>query len=78
MTELYHIFGYVFATYSLETSINQSAPFAAGYLGVILSFLKCKNAPFRAAFLGMITYELIRRHTKFNMINPRRYWQSKP
>jgi len=39
MTELYHIFGCVFATYSLETSINKSAPFAVGFLGIILDFI---------------------------------------
>ena len=27
MTELYHIFGYVFATYSLETSFNVERSF---------------------------------------------------
>ena len=50
----------------LETSINQGAPFASGFLGINLDFLKSQNAPFLARFLGLINYELIR-----NSLNPR-------
>jgi hypothetical protein len=30
----------------METSINQGASFAAGFLGLILEFLMSQNAPF--------------------------------
>ncbi|MFT5731332.1 MAG: hypothetical protein ACI8PB_005533 [Desulforhopalus sp.] len=35
---------------SLETSINQTAPFVAGFLEVILIFKTCQSAPFLAHF----------------------------
>ena len=47
---------------NLETSIIQSAAFAAGFLEVILIFKTCQNAPFRARFLDMIKLELHRKH----------------
>ena len=49
---------------ALETSIIYSAPFAAGFLKIILSFSKCQDAPFRASFSRMITYKLIRKKVK--------------
>jgi hypothetical protein len=54
---------------NLEASINQSAPFAAGCLGIILNFLPSQNAPFWASFLGLLTYELIRKKVHVSILN---------
>jgi hypothetical protein len=44
----------------LEASIIQTAPFAAGFLKIVLDFARRQNASFRANILGMITNELLR------------------
>ena len=43
---------------NLELSIIWSAPFAAGFLEIILIFQKWDIAPFLVSFSGMITLEL--------------------
>ena len=52
--------GAIISVDNLETSIISNAPFAVGFLEIILTILKFQNTLFMASFLVMIKLKLIR------------------
>jgi hypothetical protein len=50
----------------LELSIILNAPFAVGFMKLIIHFYKWQNAPFRVSFLDMIILKLHRNKVNFS------------